>query len=137
MIGQEGYDSAQFIKIAGKASEGTIITTSLDRDSTSSETRSFIKEFEAMAGHKVDMVAASGHTAMKVLVAAMKKAGTTNPAAIRDAIAETSLVASTGTISFNSLGEVQKNVQVQVVRGGNFHYHSEIRDQRLLAPPTR
>ena len=137
VIGQEGYDSAQFIKIAGKASEGTIITTSLDRDSTSSETRSFIKEFEAMAGHKVDMVAASGHTAMKVLVAAMKKAGTTNPAAIRDAIAQTNLVASTGTISFNSLGEVQKNVQVQVVRGGNFHYHSEIRDQTLLAPPTR
>ena len=137
VIGQEGYDSEQFIKIAGKASEGTIITTSLDRDSNSSETRSFISEFEAMAGHKVDMVAASGHTAMKVLVAAMKKAGTTSPSAIRNAIAQTNLVASTGNISFNDLGEVQKNVQVQVVRDGDFHYHSEIRDQVLLAPPTR
>ena len=137
IIGQEGYDSEQFIKIAGKASEGTIITTSLDRDSNSSETRSFISEFEAMAGHKVDMVAASGHTAMKVLVAAMKKAGTTSPSAIRNAIAQTNLVASTGSISFNDLGEVQKNVQVQVVRDGDFHYHSEIRDQVLLAPPTR
>ena len=136
VIGQEGYDSEQFIKIAGKASEGTIITTSLDRDSNSSETRSFISEFEAMAGHKVDMVAASGHTAMKVLVAAMKKAGTTSPSAIRNAIAQTNLVASTGSISFNDLGEVQKNVQVQVVRDGDFHYHSEIRDQVLLAPPT-
>ena len=137
VIGQEGYDSEQFIKIAGKASEGTIITTSLDRDSNSSETRSFIREFEAMAGHKVDMVAASEHTAMKVLVAAMKKAGTTSPSAIRNAIAQTNLVASTGSISFNDLGEVQKNVQVQVVRDGDFHYHSEIRDQVLLAPPTR
>ena len=137
VIGQEGYDSEQFIKIAGKASEGTIITTSLDRDSNSSETRSFISEFEAMSGHKVDMVAASGHTAMKVLVAAMKKAGTTSPSAIRNAIAQTNLVASTGSISFNDLGEVQKNVQVQVVRDGDFHYHSEIRDQVLLAPPTR
>ena len=137
VIGQEGYDSEQFIKIAGKASEGTIITTSLDRDSNSSETRSFIREFEAMAGHKVDMVAASGHTAMKVLVAAMKKAGTTSPSAIRNAITKTNLVASTGSISFNDLGEVQKNVQVQVVRDGDFHYHSEIRDQVLLAPPTR
>ena len=137
VIGQEGYDSEQFIKIAGKASEGTIITTSLDRNSNSSETRSFISEFEAMAGHKVDMVAASGHTAMKVLVAAMKKAGITSPSAIRNAIAQTNLVASTGSISFNDLGEVQKNVQVQVVRDGDFHYHSEIRDQVLLAPPTR
>ena len=137
VIGQEGYDSEQFIKIAGKASEGTIITTSLDRDSNSSETRSFISEFEAMAGHKVDMVAASGHTAMKVLVTAMKKAGTTSPSAIRNAIAQTNLIASTGSISFNDLGEVQKNVQVQVVRDGDFHYHSEIRDQVLLAPPTQ
>ena len=137
VIGQEGYDSEQFIKIAGKASEGTIITTSLDRDSNSSETQSFISEFEAMAGHKVDMVAASGHTAMKVLVAAMKKAGTTSPSAIRNAIAQTNLVASTGSISFNDLGEVQKNVQVQVVRDGDSHFHSEIRDQVLLAPPTR
>ena len=136
VIGQEGYDSEQFIKIAGKASEGTIITTSLDRDSNSSETRSFISEFEAMAGHKVDMVAASVHTAMKVLVAAMKKAGTTSPSAIRNAIAQTNLVASTGSISFNDLGEVQKNVQVQVVRDGDFHYHSEIKDEVLLAPPT-
>ena len=137
IIGQEGYDSEQFIKIAGKASEGVIITTSLDRDSTSAETRSFIKEFEAMAGHKVDMVAASGHTALKVLVAAMIKAGATNSAAIRDAISQTSLEASTGTISFNALGEVRKNVQVQVVQGGDFHYHPEIKDQTLLAPPTR
>ena len=33
-FGQEGYDSQKFIEIAGKAAEGVIITTSLDRDST-------------------------------------------------------------------------------------------------------
>lgn len=135
VIGQEGYDSEQFIKIAGAASEGVIITTSLDRDSSDPETRSFIAEFEKFAGHKVDMVAASGHTALKVVIAALRKAGTSSPDAIRDAISKTNLKAATGHISFNQLGEVRKNVQVQIVRGGDWHYHSEIRDRVLLAPP--
>jgi len=135
VIGQEGYDSEQFIKIAGAASEGVIITTSLDRDSNSPETRSFITEYEKLTGNKVDMVAASGHTALNVVIAALRKAGTSNPKAIRNAIAQTQLTAATGHISFNALGEVRKNVQVQIVRNGGWHYHSEIRDQTLLAPP--
>ena len=135
IIGQEGYDSEHFIKIAGDAAEGVIITTSLDRDSNAPETRAFIVEYEKFTGHKVDMVAASGHTALNVVIAALRKAGTGNSDAIRNAIAKTQLTASTGHISFNALGEVRKNVQVQIVSDGDFHYHSEIRDQTILAPP--
>ena len=135
IIGQEGYDSEHFIKIAGDAAEGVIITTSLDRDSKAPETRAFIIEYEKFTGRKVDMVAASGHTALNVVIAALRKAGTGNSDAIRNAIAKTQLAASTGHISFNALGEVRKNVQVQIVSDGDFHYHSEIRDQTILAPP--
>ena len=135
VIGQEGYDSQKFIEIAGAASEGVIITTSLDRDSDSPEAKSFIAAFEEKAGYKADMVAASGHTAMKVAVAALRKAGGDDPRAIRDAIAGLTLEASTGTISFNGLGEVRKDVQVQVVKDGNWHRHSIISDPELLAPP--
>ncbi len=136
VIGQEGYDSQKFIEIAGQAAEGIIITTSLDRDSSSAETKAFIKEFEKKSGHKSDMVAASAHTAVKVLVAAMRQAGTTDKAKIRDAIAATSLTAATGNISFNDLGEVRKDVQVQIVKDGNWHRHSIISDPDLLAPPN-
>ncbi len=135
IIGQEGYDSQKFIEIAKEAAEGVIITTSLDRDSDVPETRNFIEAFEKKAGFKVDMVAASAHTAVKVAVAAMRKAGTEDPKAIRDAIAATRIQASTGLISFNKLGEVRKDVQVQVVRNGEWHRHSVISDPELLAPP--
>jgi len=135
IIGQEGYDSEKFIEIAGAASEGTIITTSLDRDSDAPETKSFLRAFEKKAGYKADMVAASGHTAVKVAVAALRKAGTDDAAAIRAAISETELEASTGKISFNGLGEVRKDVQVQTVRDGAWHRHSVISDPDLLAPP--
>lgn len=137
VIGQEGYDSQKFIEIAGAAAEGTIITTSLNRDSTSVETINFIREFEKRTGRKSDMVAASAHTAVKVIVAAMRKAGTSSKSALRDAIAATSLTASTGNISFNALGEVRKDVQVQVVKDGNWRQYSIISDPVLLAPPDR
>lgn len=137
VIGQEGYDSQKFVEIAGKAAEGVVITTSLDRDSTSPEAKSFIAEFEKKAGHKADMVAASAHTAVKVAVAAMRKAGTTDRKAIRDAIRGATVEASTGTISFNDLGEVRKDVQVQVVKDGQFRRHSVISDPVLLAPPEK
>jgi len=135
VIGQEGYDGEQFIKIAGSSAEGVIITTSLDRDSNSPEARSFITEYEKFSGNKVDMVSASTHTAIKVVVAALRKAETNSPDAIRKAISQTKLLAATGQISFNKLGEVRKNVEVQIVRNGDWHYHSTIRDQTLLAPP--
>lgn len=136
VIGQEGYDSEKFIEIAGPASEGVIITTSLDRDSDAAETKDFIMNFENKAGFKADMVAASAHTAIKVAVAAMQQAGTEDRAAIRDAIAGLTLEASTGTISFNALGEVRKDVQIQVVKDGAWHRYSVISDPELLAPPA-
>jgi branched-chain amino acid transport system substrate-binding protein len=137
VIGQEGYDSQKFIEIGGKAAEGVIITTSLNRDSKRAVTRNFIRSFEKAAGYKADMVAATAHTAIYVAAAALKKAGKVEPAAIRDAIAATTVEASTGTISFNALGEVQKDVLVQVVKGGSYRYHSMIKDKKLLAPPTQ
>lgn len=136
IIGQEGYDSQKFIEIAGPAAEGVIITTSLDRDSDVAETKNFIEAFEKKAGFKADMVAASAHTAVMVAADGLKRAGSEDKAAIRDAIAKTSLKASTGTISFNKLGEVQKSVQNQVVKDGNWHRHSVIDDPALLAPPA-
>lgn len=137
IIGQEGYDSQKFIEIAGKASEGVIITTSLDRDSDVPETKNFIEAFEKKAGFKVDMVAASSHTAVMVVADALKRCGSTDPRAIRDAIAKTHLKVSTGTIKFNELGEVMKAVQNQVVRDGNWHRHSVIEDPKLLSPPSK
>lgn len=134
VIGQEGYDSQKFIDIAGPASEGTIITTSLDRDSTAPETVDFIAAFEKMSGHKSDMVAASAHTAVHVLANALAASG--DGTSLRDAIAATDFTASTGHISFNALGEVEKAVQVQIVRDGDWHHHSVIDDAELLAAPT-
>jgi len=136
VIGQEGYDSQKFIEIAGPDAEGVIITTSLDRDSDVTITQDFISGFEAKAGYPSDMVAASAHTAVLVMADAMARALDDSSGALRNAIANANVAASTGQISFNALGEVEKDVQVQIVKDGNWHHYAVIRDRGLLAPPT-
>lgn len=136
VIGQEGYDSQKFIEIAGPDAEGVIITTSLDRDSADPVVHGFIEGFEKKAGYPADMVGASAHTAVLVLAEALKAAGASDRAALRDAIAATSIDASTGHISFNALGEVKKDVQVQIVKDGRWHHYAVISDPVLLAPPS-
>ena len=136
VIGQEGYDSQKFIEIAGPDAEGVIITTSLDRDSADAVTQDFIGGFEAKAGYPSDMVAASAHTAVLVMADAMARATDLSAGALRTAIASASVTASTGQISFNALGEVEKDVQVQIVKDGNWHHYAVIADRELLAPPA-
>ena len=135
IIGQEGYDGEMFIKIAGDAAEGVIITTSLDRDSNDPLAQAFITGFQAKSGYPADMVSASTHTAVLVLAEALKQVDPNDKAALRQAIASTSINAATGNISFNKLGEVKKSVQVQVVRDGGWHHYAVISDPVLLAPP--
>ncbi len=137
IIGQEGYDSQKFIEIAGPDAEGVIITTSLDRDSSMQITQDFIGGFQAKAGYPTDMVAASAHTAVLVLADALSRASDSSAAALRDAIASSNVDASTGQISFNDLGEVQKDVQIQVVKDGMWRHYAVISDPELLAPPSK
>jgi branched-chain amino acid transport system substrate-binding protein len=137
VIGQEGYDSQRFIEIAGKASEGVIITTSLDRDSQAPATRAFITDYEKQYKERVDMVAASGYSAVSVALEALKKAGSQDGKMIRDTIRQNTFDTAIGKLSFNSLGEVKKAVQVQVVKDGNFHRYGVIDDLQFLAPPEK
>jgi branched-chain amino acid transport system substrate-binding protein len=138
ILGTEGFDTHNFIKIAGPAAEGVMITTSLDRDSKSPAMRKFIDDYEKKFDTPADMVAASTNTAINVAAAAMKKAGTDDPAKIRDAIAATKdFQVSTGKISFNELGEVYKAAQIQVIKDGKFHHEATIDDPQLLAPPSK
>jgi len=137
VIGQEGYDSEKFIEIAGAAAEGVLVTTSLDRDSASSVTKAYLADFKKAVGSGSDMVAASTYSATFVAIEAMKKAGTSNREAIRNAIAAGTFETPIGKLTFNDLHEVNKDVQVQIVKDKAFHRYAVISDPVYLAAPTK
>lgn len=137
IIGQEGYDSEKFMEIAGPASEGVLITTSLDRDSANPATKAFLADFKAANNAGADMVAAATYTATQVLIDGLRKTGGKGGAALRDAIAAGTYDSAIGKLTFNDLHEVNKDLQVQVVKDKSFHRHSVISDPVLLAAPTK
>ena len=136
VIGQEGYDSDKFIEIAGPAAEGTYVTTSLDRDSDSPATKSFIAEFRKSAGFNADMVAASAYTATSVMIEGLKKTGGKGGEALKNALASGSFDTPIGKLAFNDLHEVKKDVQVQIVKDKAFHRYSVITGP-LVTPPSK
>lgn len=137
IIGQEGYDSEKFIEIAGAAAEGTLVTTSLDRDSDAPATKAFLADYRKATSNGADMVAASAFTAVTVLVDGLKRTEGKGGEALKKALAAGTYETPIGKLSFNDLHEVNKNVQVQIVKDKAFHRHSIISDPALLAPPSR
>lgn len=138
IIGTEGFDTMTFVSVAKDAAEGVLITTSLDRESTSPVMKKFIDDYKRKYAVGAEMVAASTHTAVNVLADAMRKAGSDDTAKLRDAIAATKdMPSAVGNITFNSLREVYKAAQIQVIKGGEFRRFAVIDDPVLLAPPTQ
>lgn len=137
IVGQEGYDTPNFIDIAKAAAEGVIITTSLDRDTKDPEMRAFIEGYEKKFNVAADMVAATTNTAVRVAADAIARAGAEDPQKIQAALRQTKVPTATGVIEFNELGEIKKNVQAQVIKDGKFRHFAVIEDPALLAPPTK
>lgn len=139
LLGTEGTDSFQFPEIAEDAADGIIITTNLDRDTTQPVARHFIDEYRVRYGHEPDMVGASTYDAFLILADAINRAGSTDPAAIRDAIAATSdFNGATGLIAgYTEDGEVLKSVQIQQFEDGRFRFFAVIDDVELITPPAR
>ncbi len=136
IVGEEGADSPKFLEIAGPAAEGFIITPNLNRDDKRPEVQAFLKEYRKRYGIEPDMVGASAYDAFMIIVDALKRAGNPKGPEIRKAIAATrDFNGLTGRLkSFTKIGEVVKEVQVQVVKDGAFHYFGVVSDPRLITP---
>ena len=136
LLGQEGFDSPMFLKIAGSSANGTIITTDLNRDSKRPIVRWFISQYRKQFKLEPDMVGASSFDAVYILAEAIKKAGSTNPAKIRYALAHIKdFNGVTGKIKgFTKKGEVIKPVILQKVVDGQFRYFGVVDKPSIITP---
>jgi branched-chain amino acid transport system substrate-binding protein len=136
ILGEEGADSPKFVEIAGKASEGFMLVTNLNRDDPRTIVQDFLKKYQSIYNIQPDMVGASAYDAFMIMCEGIKRAGSTKGPAIRKAIASTKdYNGLTGVLKgFTKLGEVVKEVQVQVVRNGEFHKFGVVKDLSLITP---
>jgi branched-chain amino acid transport system substrate-binding protein len=136
IMGEEGADSPMLMEIAGKAAEGFMIVTNLNRDDPRPEVQAFLKEYKNRFKTQPDMVGASAYDAFMIICDSIKRAKSTKGADIQKAIAGIKdFNGLTGLIKgFTSGGEVVKEVQVQVVKNGEFRYLGVVNDVNLITP---
>lgn len=138
ILGTEGLDSTvQFLQVVAEAGEGVVIVTNLNRDDKDPQTQAYIKAYRERYGHDPDMVGASVYDAFQLLAEAIKRAGSTDPKAIRDALAGLKDFRTvTGPIyGYDAIGQALKPVAVQQVKDGAFRYFGEVTDLEVITPP--
>jgi branched-chain amino acid transport system substrate-binding protein len=137
IVGIEGFDSPMFIEIAGPASEGVIITTSLNRDDPREFVQGFMRKYKERTEIDADMVGAMCYDAIRVIATAMEAKGF-DPKDIRDGIADLKdFELTAGTMKgFTPTGEVIKPIWLQVVKGGKFRFYAgPITEPEIITPP--
>jgi branched-chain amino acid transport system substrate-binding protein len=123
LFGGDGWESSALVPIGGAALEGDYFSTHYSPQDTSPAVQNFVKEFKAKYNSTPDAMAALGYDSAMILAAAMKTAGTTDGAKVRDALAATKNFAGvTGKITIDANRNASKAAVILTINNGQFQY---------------
>lgn len=139
IVGGDGYDTPDLVSVAGPAAENVFFTTHALIDATGGTEgiKKFIAAYKAEYAHDPENAfAALGYDTMYLIADAIKRAGSTDPAAIKKAIEETqNFPGITGSITFSPEAHVpQKGVTVIAVKDGKFTLGAELVPEKVPPP---
>ena len=122
IIGNNGFNSPEYIKQAGAAADGTMVATPWNPERQSEKAQNFRKAFVAKYGHEPDQFAAQAYDAMYIIHEAVEKSGTTtNRKKFRDALAQiTNFEGATGVFSFDDHRDPSMDLDVLVIKDGKW-----------------
>jgi len=117
IMGADGYDTTPDYVVKGAdltAFNDVVYTNHYDPADTDPKVQSFVKAYEAKFGSTPNAISALAYDAVYMYKQAIEKAGTTDPKAVRDALADTSAVYSgvTGTFSLDDVGTPAKGASI-------------------------
>ncbi len=124
ILGADAWEAPELIEIGGSASDGILITSHYHPEAElSPASKPFVEAFEEEYGERPSAFAALGYDAYMLVVDAIERAGSTDPKAIRDAMAETTdFQAVTGTITLDENGDAVKDAVILKVEDDEFKY---------------
>jgi branched-chain amino acid transport system substrate-binding protein len=126
-IGCDGWANQALIEIGGKAVNGCFFTNHFSPDDQSPIVKSFVTKYQEKYGTLPDTFSALGYDAARLLSGAIQRAGSTDPAAVRDALARTAdFQGVTGQISFDANRNASKPGLIVTVKDGKFEVAEEI-----------
>jgi len=112
----------ELLRAAGPAAENLVFPMpSFDATADSAGVRAFAAAFSARYATEPDVYAAHAYDTVRVLAAAVDRAGSWNPDEIRDALLHIdNYEGATGRLAFDRKGDVVQYPRLCVVRGGQF-----------------
>jgi branched-chain amino acid transport system substrate-binding protein len=139
IVGGDGYDTPDILSVAGAAAENVWFSTHalIDAQGGTAGIKKFIAAYNKEYGHDPENAfAALGYDSVYLFVDALKRAGSTDAAAIKKALEETkSFPGITGAITFSADAHVpQKGVTLIKIAGGKFTLGAEIVPEKVPAP---
>ena len=124
-LGGDTWEAPEFLAIGGEAVEGAIFSTFFASDvPITAESEVFLAAYKEQGQFdEPAAVTALGYDAYLVVRDAIERAGSTDPVAIRDAIAETKgFVGAAGVVSLDANGDAVKDAVIKQVKDGQFVY---------------
>jgi branched-chain amino acid transport system substrate-binding protein len=120
-IGGDGMQTPNFIKLAGDASEGAMASIpGLPKDQMPGG-KTFLDQYKAKFNQEVELYAPMGYDAVMVLIDAMKRAGSADPAKFQPEVGKTRYDGVIGPIAFDEKGDLKNGpITIYVVKGGNW-----------------
>lgn len=119
-IGADGWDSPQFVELAGEAAEGHFFTNHYTPADPKPEVQNLLAGYAAVYGGAVpDALAVLAYDAAKLLMNAIEVAGSTESGAIRDALwATEGFEGASGTFAFDENRNPVKSLVVNTFKDG-------------------
>jgi branched-chain amino acid transport system substrate-binding protein len=123
ILGGDGLDSPQFLKIGGKALANTYYSTHYSSDDRAPTVQSFVTHFKARYNEAPDGLAALGYDGILVLAEAMRRASSLDAKDIRNALASTQhFFGVTGRIQFDQNRNPIKSAVVLKIENEKIRY---------------
>jgi branched-chain amino acid transport system substrate-binding protein len=127
LFGGDGWEAPELIQIAGDSLTNTFYSTHFSPIKDTPEVQNFVKAFQAKYnGETPNAMAALGYDSALVLADAIKRAGTTDPAKLRDAIAATDLTGATGRTRIDAHRDAPKAAVIITVENGKFKFLRDV-----------
>ncbi|MEQ6291577.1 branched-chain amino acid ABC transporter substrate-binding protein [Vogesella sp. GCM10023246] len=136
LMGGDGWQSPEFIKLAGDAAEGQYASScGVSRDKMPGFA-AFDKKFKAKFNAEVQVYAPYEYDAVRVLVDAMKRADSADPKKYLPEVGKTHYTGVTGKIAFDDKGDIRNGaVTVYQVKSGKWEVVSTIGGEQAAATP--
>ncbi|MSU69904.1 MAG: ABC transporter substrate-binding protein [Opitutaceae bacterium] len=128
VFGGDSWESEVLMELGGRDVEGAYLCSHYSPQDPSPRVQQFVSSYKKrFSGGTPDSNASLAYDSVLVLADAIKRAGSTDHAKIRDAIAATkNFAAVTGRITINEKRDASKNAVIITVKNGHFQFVQSI-----------